>query len=132
MLEPVDIEQVWSQMEPEARKLLPDPDTIREECRAGQAMAFRCEDGFLVMSIKIDPSTSQRYIHLRWGNSVTNIAGAFERVLPDIHKVATALNCSGIRFDTRVLGWLRLAPRLGFLLQRMTFELPIPDGRRHA
>jgi hypothetical protein len=130
MLRPVDISAIWNRMEPAARRILIDPtqnspEDILLACNTKKAIALDCKDGVLIVSIKIHLKTKEKELHCRWCNAVVDEPGSFERVLPDVNKMAKELGCANVIFDSSRMGWLKAARKAGFVIRNVEWARPV-------
>jgi len=126
MLRRVNFEDVWDHIEPVARELLTDPrqnstDDLWQKCVEGNATCFDTGDSIIIMSVRVNPNTHSRELHLDWGNRVSQDMDCFSRALPDLNVMAFKLGCSHITFDSTRPGWIKLAQSLGFSVGNIEF-----------
>lgn len=131
MLYSASIADIWPTIEAKVRATLTDPDEAGPDdlyaaCEAGEAFPLTDGNDVLIFRIAINPHNGERQLILWWAS--TDVFGAFERLEPEISKMAKALSAKNLLarpsatfYSTRV-GWLRKATKMGWTLKNVEFS----------
>lgn len=88
------------------------PSKIANACRQKQAFLFvRGDDGFVLKPLAEDGVIGV-LVWVGWGDG-----GAPERHLPEVKRLARMIGARWLRFHSARKGWLRVAPRMGWVRQ---------------
>ena len=87
-------------------------EKIRDAIRNRVAFLFvRGDDGFVLKPV-VEDGTTGVIVWAGWGNN-----HAPERHLPEVKSLARKIGARWIRFHSARKGWLRVAPRMGWVRQ---------------
>lgn len=87
-------------------------EEIKEAIQNGMAFLFvRDNDGFVLKPV-IENGVTGVIVWIGWGSG-----NAPERHLPEVKKLARDIGARWLRFHSPRKGWLRVAPRLGWIRQ---------------
>ena len=88
------------------------PMKIASACRQKQAFLFlRGDDGF-VLKPQAEDGVIGVLVWVGWGDG-----GAPERHLPEVKRLARLIGARWLRFHSARKGWLKVAPRMGWVRQ---------------
>ena len=88
------------------------PDRIYNACLNKQAFLFvRGADGF-VLKPQAEDGVIGVLVWVGWGDG-----GAPERHLPEVKRLARLIGARWLRFHSARKGWLKVAPRMGWVRQ---------------
>ena len=88
------------------------PAELQDAIRKGMAFLFvRGADGFVLKPV-VEQGITGVLVWVGWGDG-----GAPERHLPEVKRLARLIGARWLRFHSARKGWLRVAPRMGWVRQ---------------
>lgn len=89
------------------------PSELQDAIRNRVAFLFvRGDDGFVLKPVS-EQGTTGVLVWVGWGDS-----GAPERNLPEVKRLARMIGARWLRFHSARRGWLKVAPRMGWVRQQ--------------